>query len=69
LGNPLGSGTNFYPNQPGNRFGPPPMNEEEFKLRKNIELLGGIDKTIPSISLRTNHLLTQTIRYGKIPQR
>lgn len=60
VGNPnqLSSQNNFYPNQSGNRFGPTPMNEEEFKLRKNIELLGGIEKTIPNMerSLRDNEL-------------
>jgi len=51
----LGSQNNFYPGQSGNRFGgPPPMNEEEFKLRRNIELLGGIDKTIPSNDVLNN---------------
>jgi len=55
--NALGSQNNFYPNQ-SNKFGAPPMNEEEFKLRRNIELLGGIEKTIPNMerSLRDNEL-------------
>jgi len=32
-----------------NRFGSGHLNEEELRLRRNIELLGGIEKTIPSI--------------------
>ena len=67
--NILGSQTNFYPNQP-NRFGAPPMNEEEFKLRKNIELLGGIEKTIPSIFYSFKNCFKKQInRHGEIFER